>query len=68
LLIRDLESLIDRVIHRLSFDEHTCLAQVSVYQTSEYPLVEEAIAAQMPTRCDRDGSPVLMVIRKGYLT
>lgn len=68
LLIRDLESLIDRVIHRLSFDEHTCLAQVSVYQTSEYPLVEKAIAAQMPTRCDRDlKENIILALRRRHL-
>ncbi len=48
LLIRDLESLIDQVIHRLSYEESTCLSQISVYQTSEYPLLSSGISAQMP--------------------
>ena len=48
LLIRDIESLIDEMIARLSEIEQTCLSRISVYQTSEYPLSFAAIATQMP--------------------
>ncbi|OCQ91110.1 AAA family ATPase [Oscillatoriales cyanobacterium USR001] len=48
LLIRDIESLIDEMILRLSDLEQTCLSRISVYQTSEYPLSFAAIVAQMP--------------------
>ncbi|MDF0556880.1 ATP-binding protein [Kamptonema sp. UHCC 0994] len=48
LLIRDIESLIDEMILRLSDLEQTCLSRISIYQTSEYPLSFAAIATQMP--------------------
>lgn len=48
LLIRDIESLIDEGVVRLSSPERTCLQRISVYQNSEYPLCYAAIAAQMP--------------------
>jgi len=48
LLIRDLESMIDESMCRLSNLAQTCLSRISVYQTSEYPLSFAGIAAQMP--------------------
>ncbi|MGB8687646.1 MAG: NB-ARC domain-containing protein, partial [Microcoleus sp.] len=48
LLIRDIKSLIDEIIVRLSDLEQTCLSRISVYQTSEYPLSFAGISAQMP--------------------
>jgi NB-ARC domain len=48
LLIRDIETLIDEVLARLSEQERTCLTRISVYQTSEYPLKFAGIAVQMP--------------------
>lgn len=54
LLIRDLETLIDEVINRLSEEEYTCLSQISVYQTPEYPLTSSGIGAQMPEVGERD--------------
>lgn len=48
LLIRDIESLIDEMILRLSDLEQTCLSRISVYQTLKYPLSFAAIATQMP--------------------
>lgn len=54
LLIRDIESLIDEVIKRLSKEEYACLSQISVYQTEEYPLNHKGIAAQMPDVEERD--------------
>jgi GTPase SAR1 family protein len=48
LLIRDIESLIDEMILRLSELEQTCISRISIYQTSEYPLSFAAIATQMP--------------------
>lgn len=53
LLIRDLESLIEQAIVRLSPEEYSCLSQISVYQTSEYPLLSSGIAAQMPSMEER---------------
>ncbi|XWK89478.1 MAG: ATP-binding protein [Phormidium sp.] len=53
LLIRDLESLIDEIIVRLSQEEYTCLSQISVYQTSEFPLLSSGIAAQMSEVTER---------------
>jgi adenylate kinase family enzyme len=54
LLIRDIESLIDEEVFRLSHQERTCLRRISVYQTSEYPLSYGAIAAQMPEVSEYD--------------
>lgn len=54
LLIRDIESLIDEVMSRLSEQERTCLSRISVYQTSEYPLSGAGIAAQMPEISEYD--------------
>jgi len=54
LLIRDLDSLIDEVINRLSDEESICISQISVYQTPEYPLFYDGIAAQMPETSERD--------------
>lgn len=48
LLIRDIESLIDEVLARLSEQERICLTRISIYQTSEYPLTFAGIAVQMP--------------------
>jgi predicted CoA-binding protein len=48
LLTRDIESMLDEVMERLSDGERTCLSRLSVYQTSEYPLTCAGIAAQMP--------------------
>ncbi|MBW4492710.1 MAG: AAA family ATPase [Oscillatoria princeps RMCB-10] len=48
LLTRDIESILDEVMERLSDGERTCLCRLSVYQTSEYPLTCAGIAAQMP--------------------
>ncbi|MGB3263392.1 MAG: NB-ARC domain-containing protein [Microcoleus sp.] len=48
LLIRDIESAIDKILARLSDSEQTCLSRISVYQTSEYPLSFAGISAQMP--------------------
>ena len=48
LLLRDIETLIDEIIERMSDIEKTCLSRISVYQPSEYPITYEAIAAQMP--------------------
>src|SRR5919199_110633 len=54
LLIRDIESLIDEGVVRLSEQERTCLRRISVYQTSEYPLSYAGIAAQMPEVSEYD--------------
>ncbi len=54
LLIRDIEHLIDEVFARLSEAEQTCLLRISVFQTSEYPLVFAGIAAQMPESSEYD--------------
>lgn len=54
MLIRDLESLIDEVINRLSEEEYACLGQVSVYQTPEHQLTTNAIAAQIPEVSERN--------------
>lgn len=54
LLIRDIDSLIDEGVVRLSNQERTCLRRISVYQTSEYPLSYAAIAAQMPEVSEYD--------------
>ncbi|MCU0515731.1 MAG: AAA family ATPase [Oscillatoria sp. Prado101] len=48
LLTRDIESMLDEVMQRLSASERTCLCRLSVYQTSEYSLTLAGIAAQMP--------------------
>jgi hypothetical protein len=48
LLIRDIERAIDEMIARLGDGEQTCLSQISVYQTSEYPLSFAGSSAQMP--------------------
>ncbi len=48
LLIRDIESLVDEVLLRISEQERTCLNRISVYQTSEYPLTYAGIVEQMP--------------------
>lgn len=48
LLTRDIESMLDEVMERLSDEERTCLCRLSVYDTSEYPLTIAGIAAQMP--------------------
>jgi len=48
LLLRDIETLIDEIIARMSDLEKTCLSRLSVYKPSEYPITYEAIAAQMP--------------------
>jgi hypothetical protein len=48
LLIRDIESLIDEVLARLSEHERICLTRISIYQTSEHPLTFAGIAVQMP--------------------
>jgi hypothetical protein len=48
LLIRDIERATDEMIARLGDGEQTCLSQISVYQTSEYPLSFAGISAQMP--------------------
>jgi NB-ARC domain len=48
LLIRDIESLIDEVLARLSEQERICLTRISVYQTAEHPLTFDGIAVQMP--------------------
>jgi tetratricopeptide (TPR) repeat protein len=54
LLLRDIESIIDEVFNRLSQEEYACLRQISIYQTAEYALQYEGIAAQMPTFSKRD--------------
>jgi DNA polymerase III delta prime subunit len=54
LLIRDIESLIDEGVVRLSYPERACLKLISVYQNSEYPLSYAAIAAQMPEVSEYD--------------
>ena len=48
LLIRDIERAIDEMIASLGDGEQTCLSQISVYQTSEYPLSFAGISAQLP--------------------
>jgi DNA polymerase III delta prime subunit len=48
LLLRDIETLIDEIIARMSDLEKTCLSRISVYKPSEYPITYDAIAAQMP--------------------
>ena len=48
LLIRDIERAIDEMIARLGDGEQTCLSQISVYQTSEYPLSFAGISGQIP--------------------
>ncbi|NET08044.1 MAG: tetratricopeptide repeat protein [Symploca sp. SIO2B6] len=68
LLIRDIESLIEEVINRLSDQEYTCLSRVAVYQTSEYPLLYEAIAAQMPQVVERDlKENIILALKRRYL-
>jgi tetratricopeptide (TPR) repeat protein len=68
LLIRDLESLIDEVINRLSEDEYVCLRQVSVYQTREHPLLDEGITAQMPDVSERDlKENIILALRRRQL-
>jgi tetratricopeptide (TPR) repeat protein len=47
-LIRDIESLVDQIMIRLSKQEQSCLLRISIYQTQEYPLLYSGIAAQMP--------------------
>jgi tetratricopeptide (TPR) repeat protein/DNA-binding Xre family transcriptional regulator len=54
LLIRDIDSLIDEVIKRLSDQEQACLCRISVYKTQDYPLSFDGIAAQMPEVSEYD--------------
>jgi len=54
LLVNSLDELIDQVIQRLSDEELTCLSQISVYETPEYPLSVDGIAAQMSDMSKRD--------------
>ncbi|HBB32142.1 MAG TPA: hypothetical protein DDZ80_19935 [Cyanobacteria bacterium UBA8803] len=68
LLIRDLDSLIDEVMMRLSAQEHTCLSLISVYQTSEFPLLYEGIAAQMPAQTERDlKENIILALKRRHL-
>lgn len=68
LLIRDIESLIEEVIHRLSNQEYACLSRVAIYQTSEYPLLYEAIAAQMPEVVERDlKENIILALKRRHL-
>ncbi|NEO99346.1 MAG: ATP-binding protein [Symploca sp. SIO2E9] len=68
LLIRDIESLIDEVIYRLSEQEYACLSRVAIYQTSEYPLLYEAIAAQMPEVVERDlKENIILALKRRHL-
>ncbi len=54
LLVNSLDELIDQVIQRLSDEELMCLSQISVYETPEYPLSVDGIAAQMSEMSKRD--------------
>lgn len=54
LLVNTLDELIDQVIQRLSNEELMCLSQISVYETPEYPLLVDGIAAQMSQMSKRD--------------
>jgi tetratricopeptide (TPR) repeat protein len=54
LLVNRLDELIDQVIQRLSNEELMCLSQISVYETPEYPLLVDGIAAQMSEMSKRD--------------
>ena len=54
LLVNRLDQLIDEVIQRLSDEELICLSQISVYETPEYPLSVDGIAAQMSEMSKRD--------------
>ena len=54
LLVNRLDELIDQVIQRLSDEELMCLSQISVYETPEYPLSVDVIAAQMSEMSKRD--------------
>lgn len=68
LLIRDLDSLIDEAINRLSEEEYACLSQVSVYQTTEHPLLDEGITAQMPEVSERDlKENIILALRRRQL-
>jgi tetratricopeptide (TPR) repeat protein len=54
LLVNSLDELLDQVIQRLSNEELMCLSQISVYETPEYPLLVDGIAAQMSEMSKRD--------------
>ncbi|MEG3843163.1 NB-ARC domain-containing protein [Microcoleus sp. herbarium14] len=69
LLIRDIESLIDEALIRLSEPEKTCLLRISVCQISEYPLSLVVIAAQMPELSEYDlkENVILALKRRQFL-
>ncbi|MEG5037132.1 NB-ARC domain-containing protein [Microcoleus sp. AT3-D2] len=54
LLVNRLDQLIDEVIQRLSEEELMCLSQISVYETPQYALSVDGIAAQMSEMSKRD--------------
>lgn len=48
LLTIDIENIINEIIKRLSQIERKCWLRISVFQTDEYPLTIDGIAAQVP--------------------
>jgi len=48
LLIQEIENILDEVFQRLSESERVCISRISIYQTSDFILNYNAIAAQMP--------------------
>lgn len=68
LLVRDLETLVDEVIDRLSQEEYLCLSCISVYQTTEYPLHATGIQAQMPNMNRREiEENIILALRRRQL-